>query len=411
MIKKSSASHNKQSLLPIIVGNAIEYFNIFLFTFLATTFTKNFVPLSNKTFATSLYFFLIYFLPTITGLFGAYFLGSVGDKYGRKKALNFSILGMAICSIFVSLLPTYEMIGLLAPILLLILRSLQVFFAAGEYNGGIICCIERSSKKIHGTVSGIYCAATATGILFASFVSSAVYYFDENFWRGAFMLSGIITLLIYQYRKNIPENLVFIKAQMTPSNKQNTFNKALCIVVTSCFFCTTYGFAIKILPTIFNLQAADLFPLFFVNIKIFFTLAIYIIFLLISGKVCNLASIKNVMLYSCFGSIALCLVAVFIIDTKNLYILTFIETLFLINLAFFIVPFHIWTVSLFQIQERYKNISTSYSLGRVISNLMPSLLIFLWGKTASVLMLVTPVLILSILSIYAIKYFKGGNYV
>lgn len=400
-----------KNLLPNIAGNAIEYYNIFLFTFLTNTFIKNFLPFADKTLSTALYFLLIYFLPSIAAISGAYFFGVLGDKYGRQRALNYSVLSMGFCSIIISLLPTYKKIGLTAPILLFTLRSLQGFFAAGEYNGGIICCIEHASKKIYGTVSGIYCAATALGILFAAIVSSIIYCVNDNLWRLALAFSGIITLIIYYYRKNIPESIVFINSKTSVLKTDNNIKNILYVMILSCFFSMIYGFAIKILPTVYDLQSEGEISPFYISLKNCFLLLLYIIFLYISGIFCNLYSVKNVMSYACFGNLLVCFMTILIFDTNRFYLFTLIETLFLMTASFFVVPFHICTILLFQVRERYKKISTGYTLGRIISNFMPAILIFLWGRTESILMLISPILIFSTLSIYTIKHLKGENYV
>ena len=395
-----------QRFLPDIAGNAVEYYNIFLFAFLARTFTARFLPFQDETLGVSVYFLFIYFVPSLFGVFGAYSLGKVSDIKGRRGVLSLTIIGMGVCSFIVGCIPEYSSIGIIAPLMLFSLRALQVFFAAAEYNGGMICCIEDAPKKIHGTLSGAYCAATAAGIMIASSVSATIYYFNEDFWRVAFILSGIITAIVGYYRKKGRESDEFLKSKARPLPIKRNYSKVISIMISSCFFSVNYGLAIKVLPVIFSINSDGEISSFLISSKNSLILTIYMIFLFLAGLVCNRVSAVKVMIRSAFCSIMICLIAVFVLDLNSIYSSIFIELLLLMNSAFFIVAFNMWSVFLFETRQRHQNIAVGYKMGKILSNFMPAALIFVWGKTNDVMFLVAPLFMLSFFTIYIINYIK-----
>ncbi|MFR4803766.1 MAG: MFS transporter [Eggerthellaceae bacterium] len=94
--------------------------------------------------------FAVFALSFIFRPLGAAFWGSMGDKKGRKWSLSTSILLMTAAAFLIGCLPSFETIGLLSPILLLALRSIQGFFAAGEYSGAAVFLAEYAPPKHRG---------------------------------------------------------------------------------------------------------------------------------------------------------------------------------------------------------------------------------------------------------------------
>ena len=116
------------------LGNFIEWFDYASYSYFATTIATVFFPASDRTVAL-MQTFGVFALSFILRPVGALFWGSFGDKHGRKGALSASILLMSGASFLIGCLPSYEVIGLAAPALLLLLRMVQSFSASGEYAG------------------------------------------------------------------------------------------------------------------------------------------------------------------------------------------------------------------------------------------------------------------------------------
>jgi len=122
----------KKAALASWIGSALEYYDFFIYgTGAALVFGKIFFPSSHA--ATGLLLALATFgVGYVARPIGAFFLGHVGDKFGRKTVLVFTLILMGASTFLVGCLPTYGQIGLLAPILLVFLRLCQGFSASGE---------------------------------------------------------------------------------------------------------------------------------------------------------------------------------------------------------------------------------------------------------------------------------------
>src|ERR1700740_3617056 len=107
------------------IGSAVEYSDFFIYgTAAALVFGKIFFPSVDPKLA-SIAAFATFGVGYITRPIGAFFMGHVGDKFGRKKVLTFTLLLMGLSTFLIGLLPTYNQVGMAAPILLVILRLLQ----------------------------------------------------------------------------------------------------------------------------------------------------------------------------------------------------------------------------------------------------------------------------------------------
>src|SRR5699024_4906570 len=116
------------------LGNFIEWFDYASYSYLATVIALVFFPGEDRTVAV-MSTFGVFALSFLVRPIGALFWGNMGDKKGRKWALSISILLMSGATFLIGCLPTCAMIGVGAPLLLLLLRMVQSFSAAGEYAG------------------------------------------------------------------------------------------------------------------------------------------------------------------------------------------------------------------------------------------------------------------------------------
>ena len=141
------------------IGNAVEWFDFAIYGFLATFIAAHFFPSGNET-AALLNTFAIFAAAFFMRPLGGFFFGPLGDRIGRQKVLAVVILLMSAATLCIGLLPTYDAIGVAAPVLLLVLRCLQGFSAGGEYGGGAVYLAEFASDARRGlTVTFMACRA------------------------------------------------------------------------------------------------------------------------------------------------------------------------------------------------------------------------------------------------------------
>jgi MFS family permease len=135
------------------LGWSLDGYDLVLMLLVIPLISELFFPLANPTFAL-LATFAAYVVTLIMRPFGGAFFGNFGDKFGRKKSMIITIMGFSIATFATGLLPTWQMVGLLAPIFLIMLRFLHGFFAGGEWGSGAVITMETVPKKHRGLLSG-----------------------------------------------------------------------------------------------------------------------------------------------------------------------------------------------------------------------------------------------------------------
>ncbi|MGC8543500.1 MAG: MFS transporter [Vulcanisaeta sp.] len=197
-------------------GTFLEFYDFTLFGYLATIIGPLFFPSKSMT-ATLLYYFAVFGTGFIMRPIGALFFGWLGDRWGRRNTFMIPIILMALASLFMGLLPTYQEVGVLAPALLVTLRLLQGFSLGGEWGGGITMVAELAPRERRGFFVGIVQMAQSglltTGLLtlFSSTMTKQA--FTTYGWRILFILGVIIALIGFYIRVRLTETPVFDEAR------------------------------------------------------------------------------------------------------------------------------------------------------------------------------------------------------
>lgn len=401
IIKKT---RNKATIAAMI-GTALEYYDMSLYGLMAPLLVSIFLPTFDPLNALIMTFV---FTPIsiIVRPLGALMIGRIGDKYGRKQGLIISIGGMAIVTGIIGFLPTYHQIGLAAPILFLILRSLQGFFLAGEYNGGAIFVLEHGDEKRKGFLSGLYCAYTIVGILFATIIVTIISYLPKEYWRIPYILgfiTGVIGLYIRGYISETPKFLKYKNIDNITFKEMlrkyrlifisigvSGFLAALCTMptilmnsflplVTSCK-----------LSTIMSINSAATI-LFMIMMPIFGHISDKISF----NKSMNIAAV--IILLASYPLISL-------ISYNTISAIIIMKMSFSVINAWFVAPFHAWIQSLFHTKERYTAISFSYSVGYQLGGLVVPLSLFMWKKTSSLASIYLIVMFWALVAMISLYY-------
>ncbi len=199
-------SGRKKAMLAGISGTALQWYDFAIFGYFAPMIATTFFPKEN-TVAALLSAFGVFAVGYLLAPMGALVFGYIGDRYGRKRALTISILGMAIPTAMMSILPGYQSLGLLAPILVTLLRVIQGFVASSEFAGSAIFLVEHAKphqKAFYGCLTSI---AYSAGVLIAGLVTALLTaaYMPSWAWRGGFLLALIAGLVIFYLRMHVEE--------------------------------------------------------------------------------------------------------------------------------------------------------------------------------------------------------------
>ena len=205
----------KKAAIAAWVGSALEYYDFVIYgTAAALVFPKIFFPSGNAAAATvaSLATFGVGY---VARPIGSFLMGHIGDRLGRKTVLIGTLLLMGVSTFLVGCLPTYDAIGILAPILLVVLRLLQGLSAAGEQAGANSMSFEHAPDNRRGFFTSWTLSGTQGGQVLAPavFLPLAALLSEEQLltwgWRIPFLLSAIVVLVGYIIRRTLDETPVF----------------------------------------------------------------------------------------------------------------------------------------------------------------------------------------------------------
>ncbi|TMR37383.1 MFS transporter [Actinomadura geliboluensis] len=197
------------------IGNFIEWFDYAAYGYLAATISTVFFPATDRTTAL-LATFAVFAISFFVRPLGGFVWGHIGDKMGRRNALSLSIVIMSGATFCIALLPTYQAVGLLAPLLLLVVRVVQGFSASGEYAGASAFLVEYAPRRRRGLYASVVPASTATGLLLGSLLAAlltGVLSTDQMHswgWRLPFLLAAPMGLIGRYIRLRLEDTPAFL---------------------------------------------------------------------------------------------------------------------------------------------------------------------------------------------------------
>ena len=208
----------KRVLVASLVGSTIEWFDYFLYgTVAALVFNQLFFVTDDPAFGT-LYAFAAFALAFLIRPFGGIIFSHIGDKIGRKRTLVLTLSLMGLATFLMGVLPTYQTIGIWAPVLLILLRLIQGLGLGGEWGGALLLAVEYAPKEKRGLFGSIPQMGVTLGMLMGTLALSVMTLLpDDAFltwgWRVPFILSALLVVFGLWIRKGIDETPSFKKIQ------------------------------------------------------------------------------------------------------------------------------------------------------------------------------------------------------
>lgn len=366
MIKKFS---EKKALIASIIGTALEFYDFSLFVFLSPILAPLFFPASDplvSLIAALATYGVGYFMRPL----GAIFFGHLGDKYGRKYALSFSIILMSIPTFLMAIVPTYTQIGVAASLLLIILRLIQGFCAGGEFNGAGIFVVENTQAKKNSFYGSLISSSAAIGALMGSSISSIVTLpmMPSWSWRMAFVLGGVVGIIGLYMRRQLIENVslnseknIIPKAPLLESIK-TAYPQMLATIGIAAFAGSMYHLSVYYISVFLSAHASwhlsdSLFLMSMGTIVYIFAVPFF-------GKMADKYGSKKVMLSGAYVSL-LSVYSLFslLLTTTSFYQAVSIQICLALLSAWYQAPMTAYLAKLFPLNIRYSGVAFSYNIG------------------------------------------------
>src|SRR5690625_614683 len=204
----------RRVLIASVVGSSVEWFDYFLYgTVAALVFNQLFFVTEDPAFGT-LYAFATFALAFFIRPLGGVIFSHIGDRIGRKMTLVLTLTLMGAATFLMGVLPTYEMVGIWAPVMLIILRLIQGLGLGGEWGGALLLAVEYAPKDKRGLFGSIPQMGVTIGMLLGTIALSIMSLLpDEAFmswgWRIPFILSALLVIFGLWIRKGIEETPSF----------------------------------------------------------------------------------------------------------------------------------------------------------------------------------------------------------
>ncbi|QHM73959.1 MFS transporter [Mixta intestinalis] len=201
------------------LGGALEFYDFIIFVFFAAVIGDRFFPSNIPEWLRQLQTFGIFAAGYLARPLGGVIMAHFGDRVGRKKMFSLSILLMALPTLAIGLLPDYHVIGVAAPLLLLLMRMLQGAAIGGEVPGAWVFVAEHVPEKRIGIACGTLTAGLTAGILLGSLIATLINSLlspetiAAGGWRIPFFLGGAFGLLAMYLRRWLEETPVFQQMQ------------------------------------------------------------------------------------------------------------------------------------------------------------------------------------------------------
>lgn len=265
------------------LGWSLDGYDLVLMLLVIPSISQLFFPSNNPTLSL-LAAFATYIITLIMRPFGGAFFGNFGDRHGRKKAMIITIFGFSIVTFATGFLPTWQTMGVLAPVLLVILRFVQGFFAGGEWASGTVITMEASPKSSRGFLSGFLQSGFNLGFVIASITYQFVLIsfpgdsFLDMGWRAMFftgIIPGFVALFV---RLKMNESAMWLEKAREKKIERSPFRRVIfgkeerkrfllaLIIMTGLMYAyyTSIGFMPTFLQKYVNLERTEVATLMIV---------------------------------------------------------------------------------------------------------------------------------------------------
>ncbi|MDN5764913.1 MAG: MHS family MFS transporter [Humibacillus sp.] len=377
------------------IGNFVEWFDYAVYGYLAVTIAAVFFPESDKQTGLLLTFAL-FAISFLVRPLGGFVWGHIGDKIGRRTALSWSILIMSMATFCIALLPSYNTIGIWAPILLLIVRVVQGFSASGEYAGASAFLVEYAPANRRGLYAAVVPASTATGLLLGSLIAALLTgllnteQMQSWGWRLPFLLAAPMGLIGRYIRTKLEDTPAFRELASedevikTPMRDLFVNYWKVLLIATGAVLLNAVGFYVILsyMPTYLS-EEIGLDP---TQAYLATTLALvtYIGFILLTGLASDRFGRKRVLITASVSFVLFTVPLFMLLDTGSFAVILLVQVLLGAMLTLNDGTLPSFLAELFPTKNRYSGFAVSFNLSNALfGGTAPFVCTLLIAKTGS----------------------------
>lgn len=407
-----------------IVGSMLEWYDFYLYaTMAALVFGQIFFDTADPKSA-SLKAFATFAIGFIARPVGGMLFGRYGDRFGRKKMLVVTFVLMGVCTTVIGLIPTYDTIGVWAPILLVFIRFIQGLGAGAELAGAAITSYEHASNKKRGSQGAWPAIGLNLGLLLSSLTVYILSLFGKEFllnggWRIPFILSFVLVFVGLWVRKSLPETPDFDKIVHEHKRDKAPFHDIFKFHIKGllvAFFVALGYNALSYIFKTFSLAYLDQYKGVTTDVtSLSITLASLVALFTIPcfGWMCDKWSSKNVMVVGAVITLFYIVPFMWLLDTANANLIYFalIITTGLLTPMMFAAQGSFLSRQ-FPVQVRSTGIGTGREIGGALGGLAPLLALWLVKVSPdhSILGVVAILIVAAIFVIVAGLCDQGGQF-
>ncbi len=369
---------NFRVLMAAMVGTAVEFYDFYVYaTAAALVFGPLFFP-SESASAQLLLSLMSFGLAFFARPVGAIAFGHFGDRLGRKSTLVVSLMLMGVSTLLIAFLPTYQMVGWVAPALLCVLRFGQGFGLGGEWGGAALLAVENAPKGWEARFGSAPQLGAPVGFLCANglFLLLGMNLSDADFlawgWRIPFLLSAVLVVLGLWVRLSIGETPAFKEAldNDAPHNVplgellKHHWRAAIAggAGVIACFaiFYLSTAFALGHMTSMRGYAREEMLGIQLAA-NIFFAVGI-----LWAGWWADQTSTRHVLMWGSFGTVLLGLIFGPALAWGGAFTVFLMLSLALLTMGLVYGPLGAWLPTLFPVTVRYSGVSVAFNGGGII---------------------------------------------
>lgn len=418
---RGAKANQKRVAAATLIGTTIEWYDFFIYATMAgLVFSHLFFEPAGESISLMLSFLSVG-ISFIFRPLGAFLAGHYGDKIGRRMMLVITLALMGGATTLIGLLPTYATAGVIAPIMLILLRIIQGISAGGEWGGAVLMAVEHAPTTRRGRAGAVPQLGVPLGMLLASGVTALMTgvispgdAFRDWGWRVPFLISIVLVVVGYLVRRMVDESPVFLeiaeKKEQQKAPASVLFRKHWILVVLAALifagngsvgYMITGGFLQSY--TTSSLEMAET-P---VLIAISFGAAIWLLSTLVSGRLADKIGRKKTYQIGFVWQAVSAIPLFAMVGTGEFYMLYLALLMLAIGLGLTYGPQAALYSEIFPAKVRFSGVSISYALGAILGGAFaPTIAQALLNATGTTYSISAYLMLMSVIGLVAVSLLR-----